>query len=68
MGKKIAFKNVVSKIEDDYLYRNEDMIFQSECLNNDFEYKKTWSMHVHQTINQKWTKDWVETHQMQWKG
>jgi len=66
--RKEVIQSLIDKIEDDYLYRNEDMIFQSECLNNGFEYKKTWSMHVHQTKNQKWTKDWKETHMMQWKG
>lgn len=59
---------LIKKLQDDYLYRNEDMIFQSECIKNDFKYKKTWAMHVHQTINKEWTHDWEETHQMQWRG
>jgi len=66
--RKEVIQSLIDKIEDDYLYRNEDMIFQSECLNNGFEYKKTWAMHIHQTKNQKWTKDWKETYEMQWKG
>jgi len=66
--RKEAIEPLIKRLEDDFLYRNEDMIFQSECKKNGFEYKKTWAMHVHQTINREWTKDWDTTHDMQWKG
>lgn len=65
---KKAIAPLLDKIEDDYVYRNEDIIFQSECLANGFEYKKNWGLHVHQVLNSHWTHDYNKTHYMQVLG
>ncbi|MDH3324016.1 MAG: hypothetical protein OEL89_00095 [Candidatus Peregrinibacteria bacterium] len=66
--RKKAIEPILAKIDDDYIYRNEDLIFQSECLKNGFEYKKCWALHIHQVLDQKRTFDEYETHVMQVKG
>ena len=73
-----AIKDILERIEDDYIYRNEDIIFQNACINAGFEYKKSWAMHVHSnvhTTNHKWTPQGEEcedaraiTFEMQVKG
>ncbi len=65
---KKAVIDLINKIEDDYLYRNEDIIFQSECLEKGFDYIKTYAMHIHQVIDPKWTFDRNSTNMMQWQG
>lgn len=65
--KKVIIE-LIDKIEDDYLYRNEDYIFQSECLEKGFDYVKTYAMHIHQVIDPKWTYDRDSTNMMQWRG
>ena len=67
--KKEAIKEGIELIEDDYLYRNEDMIFQNICETAGFEYVKTLAMHIHQiTTTKKWTFERFDTYDMQWKG
>lgn len=66
--RKKAIMSLVERLEDDYLYRNEDMIFHYECVKNGYEYVKTWAIHIHQNINKIWTRDHQETHDMQYRG
>ncbi len=63
-----AIRDLVERLEDDFLYRNEDMIFHAECVKNGYRYCKTWAMHIHQTNNKKWSIDDQTTHRMQYKG
>lgn len=65
---KKAVQSIIDKIEDDYIYRNEDLIFQYECLMNGYIYKKTLGMHIHQIFNKKWTFPEAEANLMQVKG
>jgi hypothetical protein len=56
--KKEAIANILDRIEDDYIYRNEDIIFQNVCEDNGFRYVKALSaMHIHtcSPVNHKWT-------------
>ncbi len=53
-----AIENILDKIEDDYIYRNEDIIFQNVCTQNGYKYLKSWAMHIHtcsNDTNHKWT-------------
>ena len=63
-----AIKSLVDRLEDDYLYRNEDMIFHYECCKNNFKYQKTWAMHLHQNTNSNWTINKRDAHRMQYRG
>lgn len=63
-----SIKSLVDRLEDDFLYRNEDMIFHAECYENGFKYCKTWAMHIHQTTNTEWTFNDEEAHRMQYRG
>lgn len=63
-----AIRSLVDRLEDDFLYRNEDMIFHAECVKNGYKYHKTWAMHIHQITNKKWTFDDKMTHRMQYQG
>ena len=65
---KKAIESILDKIEDDYIYRNEDLIFQHECLMNKYMYQKTLAIHIHQTFNTKWTFSQEEANIMQVKG
>lgn len=60
--RKEAIENILEKIEDDYIYRNEDIIFQNICENNGFRYVKSFGMHVHTSsnVNQRWTPQGIE--------
>ena len=55
--RKKAIESILNVIEDDYIYRNEDIIFQNVCENNGYRYVKSFAMHVHTNskLNQKWT-------------
>ena len=78
--RKESIWDIVEKIEDDYVYRNEDIIFQNACTKNGFRYEKALSaLHVHtcSMVNQKWTPQGeyttdeetiAETFDMQIKG
>ena len=63
--RKAAIEKFIEKIEDDYIYRNEDLIFQWACMDAGFEYHKTYAMHIHQTTNKEWTFDKWEATKMQ---
>lgn len=66
---KPSIENWFNKIEDDYIYRNEDLIFQNVCEYNGFEYKKTMAMHFHYPFeDDKVSFNLKDTHEMQWKG
>lgn len=67
--KKKVFEDLLNRIEDDYIYRNEDLIFQFECIKQGYRYQKTNAMHIHQfSVNPTWTFNKNEAYQMQWKG
>ena len=66
--RKKAIETILPRIDDDFIYRNEDMIFQSECQKNGYKYVKTWAMHIHQTTNKAWTFSRSETFRMQILG
>ncbi len=58
MGKKIAFKNIISKINDDYLYRNEDMIFQGLVEAQGYKYGRVLDTYIfHERMNKKGEKN-----------
>lgn len=62
--RKKAIESILDKIEDDFIYRNEDIIFQNICENNGFKYvKPIMPLHIHTTskVNQKWTPQGEET-------
>jgi len=60
--RKEAVIDIIERIEDDYVYRNEDIIFQNACEVAGFEFRKVWSIHHHYaTINMKWTPQGEET-------
>lgn len=54
MGRKSAFQDVLPKIDDDYLYRNEDLIYSDLITRAGFRYGRVDSMfHYHQLMNKK---------------
>jgi len=58
MGRTKAFKDVLPKIDDDYLYRNEDIIFRGLIENEGFKYGRVPdTYHYHQVINKKGEKE-----------
>lgn len=60
--RKEAIENFLDIAEDDYIYRNEDIIFQNVCERNSFRYVKSFGMHVHtcSNVNHKWTPQGIE--------
>jgi hypothetical protein len=66
---KHAIEPILEVIEDDYIQRNEDLIFQAECLQNGYNYVKTWGFHFHQcNVDRPWTFKELTTKEMHWKG
>jgi hypothetical protein len=57
-----AVEHFFDKIEDDYIYRNEDIIWQNVCEANGYRYVKSSGMHVHtcSVVNHQWTPQGVE--------
>jgi len=54
MGRKEAFKEIIPKIDDDYLYRNEDIIFKELIEQEGFKYGRVLdTYHYHQVMNKK---------------
>ncbi len=54
MGRKDAFKKILPSIDDDYLYRNEDMVFQDLIQRNGYKYGRVFdTFHYHQIMNKK---------------
>ena len=52
MGRKAAFANVTPLIDDDYLYRNEDIIFAQLIARNGMRYGKVGeTFHFHQIMH-----------------
>ncbi len=52
MGRTVAFRNIIPKISDDYLYRNEDIIFHELILAEGFKYGRVFNtFHYHQIMN-----------------
>jgi len=60
--RKEAIKNFLEIAEDDYIYRNEDIIFQNVCEENGYRYVKSFGLHIHtcSNINHKWTPQGIE--------
>ena len=60
--RKEAVEHFYDKIEDDYIYRNEDIIWQNVCEAKGYRYVKSSGMHVHtcSTVNHQWTPQGVE--------
>ena len=65
---KKAIEPLIDRIEDDYIYQNESIIFQYECMNNDFDYTKTLALHIHQPINKLTLYDEEVITMFQWRG
>lgn len=54
MGRKKAFENIIPKIDDDFLYRNEDIIFEQLILEEGFKYGRIFdTYHYHQIMNKR---------------
>ncbi len=54
MGRKKAFENIITEIDDDYLQRNEDIILHELILNDGFRYGRIFdTFHYHQIMNKK---------------
>ena len=68
-GFQIIRKIPMFDFEDDFIYRNEDLILQNYYERCGYRYQKTLAMHIHQTTTTKvWTKSRQKTYEMQWKG
>ncbi len=58
MGRTEAFKNILPKIDDDYLQRNEDIIFGELIKAEGFKYGRVSNtFHYHQLMNKKGEKE-----------
>lgn len=58
MGKKEAFKKIIEIIDDDYLYRNEDIIIAELIDKHGFKYGRNMNTYVyHQIMNKKGEKE-----------
>lgn len=58
MGRTDAFKNILAKIDDDYLYRNEDIIFHELILHEGYKYGRiSNTFHYHQIMNRRGDKE-----------
>jgi len=54
MGRTKAFKNILPKIDDDYLQRNEDIIFHELILQQGYKYGRVSDcFHYHQAMNRR---------------
>ena len=57
MCRKEAFKNIIPKIEDNYLYRNEDIIFDELIRAEGYKYGRIFdTYHHHQSMKRKGMK------------
>lgn len=60
MGRKEAFKKILPQIDDDYLYRNEDMIYADLIKGQGYKYGRVAStFHFHQIMNKR--SAWLRT-------
>lgn len=55
--RKKAIESILNKIEDDFVYRNEDIIFENTVKNAGYKYLKSFAMHIHtcSKVTQQWT-------------
>ena len=53
MGRKSAFENVLPRIDDDYLYRNEDIIFARLIKEAGFQYGRVTNTFCHHQLMDK---------------
>ncbi|MFA6570652.1 MAG: hypothetical protein WCT77_05385 [Bacteroidota bacterium] len=52
MGRKTAFKKILSHIDDDYLYRNEDIVYSEYIRNTGLKYGRVANVfHYHQLMS-----------------
>lgn len=65
---KKAVQSLLDRMEDDYVQRNEDLIFQYECLINGYNYWKTMGIHIHQNIKTRWRFSLEKSNIIQVKG
>lgn len=72
LGITSLFTECIKKIEDDYIYRNEDFIFKWMIENEGGRYGRVAeTFHYHQISKEKacWSEAWkVKTYTMQFKG
>lgn len=45
---KKAIENIISRIDDDWIFRSEDLIFQNAIEQSGYRYVKSYAMHIHQ--------------------
>ena len=45
---KKAIEDIIYRIEDDYIFRSEDLIFQQAIEKAGYKYIKSWGMHIHE--------------------
>ena len=58
MGRKKAFEKIIPIIDDDYLYRNEDIIFTELIKSNGYKYGRVLNTyHYHQLMNKKGSRE-----------
>ena len=58
MGRKKAFEKIIKKIDDDFLYRNEDIILGELIQEEGFKYGSiSDTFHYHQIMNKKGEKE-----------
>lgn len=58
MGRKKAFENIINIIDDDFLYRNEDIIFQELIILNGYKWGRIpVCFHYHQVLNKRGKKE-----------
>ena len=54
MGRKEVFDDIIDTIDDDYLYRNEDLVYQELPLSKGFKYGRVLdTFHYHQVMNKQ---------------
>lgn len=58
MGRKSSFKKIIPNIEDDYLYRNEDIVFHELILSENYRYGRVFdTYHYHEVMNKQGKKE-----------
>lgn len=58
MGRTEAFENIIPKIDDDHLYRNEDIVLQDMILAEGYTYGRVLdTLHYHQVMNKRGEKE-----------
>jgi len=58
MGKKSSFDSILPKIDDDYVYRNEDMVWIELLKEKGFTHARIYdTFHYHQVMNKRGEKE-----------